>query len=184
MLKRMTTESPPTSEPTSSAATTSAPTTAPSTPIIAQFADCSIAAALSLIGEKWTMLILRDVFSGVRRFDDFLTRLQCSPAVLSARLKTLTDAGLLRKVGYRQPGERERFAYHPTRAAVELLPVLVGLMQWGDAHMKADGQGPAEVRSRVSGLRVRAALIDEAGEPVAPSDMQLMARPVAGTGRD
>lgn len=184
MLKRMTTESPTTSEPTASAPTTSAPTTAPSTPIIAQFADCSIAAALSLIGEKWTMLILRDVFSGVRRFDDFLTRLQCSPAVLSARLKTLTDAGLLRKVGYRQPGERERFAYHPTRAAVELLPVLVGLMQWGDAHMKADGQGPAEVRSRVSGLRVHAALIDEAGEPVAPSDMQLMARPVAGTGRD
>ncbi|MBU67850.1 MAG: transcriptional regulator [Cupriavidus sp.] len=184
----MTTESPTTSAPTASAPTTSAPTTsaptaAPSTPI-AQFADCSIAAALSLIGEKWTMLILRDVFSGVRRFDDFLTRLQCSPAVLSARLKTLTDAGLLRKVGYRQPGERERFAYHPTRAAVELLPVLVGLMQWGDAHMKADGQGPAEVRSRVSGLRVRAALIDEAGEPVAPSDMQLMARPVAGTGRD
>ncbi|GJG98775.1 helix-turn-helix domain-containing protein [Cupriavidus pauculus] len=140
----------------------------------AEFAQCSIAATLSLVGEKWTILILRDVFSGVQRFDDFLERLQCSPAVLSARLKTLTEAGLLRKVSYKEPGERERFAYRPTRAAVELLPVIVGLMQWGDAHMKPEGQGPAEIRSRVSGLKVTAALIDEAGELVSPSDMQLI----------
>ncbi len=64
---------------------------------------CSIAATLSLIGEKWTILILRDVFHGVTRFDDFLRRLECSPAVLSARLKTLTDAGLLRKVATASP---------------------------------------------------------------------------------
>ena len=138
------------------------------------FAQCSIAATLSLIGEKWTILILRDVFSGIQRFDDFLERLQCSPAVLSARLKTLTEAGLLRKVSYKEPGERERFAYRPTRAAVELLPVIVGLMQWGDAHMKPDGQGPAEIRSKTSGLRVRSALIDEADQLVSPSDMRLI----------
>ncbi|WP_423198657.1 MULTISPECIES: winged helix-turn-helix transcriptional regulator [unclassified Cupriavidus] len=136
--------------------------------------QCSIAAALSLLGEKWTMLILRDVFSGVRRFDDFLERLQCSPAVLSARLKTLTEAGLLRKVSYKEPGERERFGYQPTRAAVELLPVLVGLMQWGDAHLAAGGQGPAEVRSRTTGLKVKVALVDETGAPVSPADMQLL----------
>ncbi len=154
------------------------------TPPPSDFAQCSIAATLSLIGEKWTILILRDVFSGVRRFDEFLERLQCSPAVLSARLKTLTEAGLLRKVGYREPGERERFAYHPTRAAVELLPVIVGLMQWGDSHMKPDGQGPAEIRSRVTGLKVRAALIDEANQPVAPSDMQLVSLLTAPTSDD
>jgi len=149
------------------------------TPSPVDLTNCSIAGTLSLIGEKWTILILRDVFSGVRRFDDFLQRLQCSPAVLSARLKTLIEAGLLRKVSYKEPGERERFAYHPTRAAVDLLPVLVGLMQWGDAHLAADGNGPAEVRSKVSGLRVRAALIDEAGKPVSPSDMQLLAIPAS-----
>lgn len=140
----------------------------------ADFDQCSIAATLSLIGEKWTILILRDVFSGVQRFDDFLARLQCSPAVLSARLKTLTEAGLLRKVSYKDPGERERFAYRPTRAAVELLPVIVGLMQWGDAHLAAGGQGPAEIRSKASGLKVSAALVDELGHPVSPSDMQLV----------
>lgn len=150
----------------------------------ADFAQCSIAATLSLIGEKWTILILRDAFSGVSRFDDFVERLQCSPAVLSARLKTLTEAGLLRKVSYKEPGERERSAYRPTRAAVELLPVIVGLMQWGDAHMKPDGVGPAEIRSKLSGLRVRSALVDEAGQLVSPSDMQLISLLPTADGTD
>lgn len=134
---------------------------------------CSIAGTLSLIGEKWSMLILRDVLSGVSRFDDFLTRLQCSPAVLSARLKTLTEAGLLRRVSYREPGARERFAYRPTRAAVELLPVLIGLMQWGDRHLKG-GCGLMEVRSATSGLKVHAALIDEAGQEVPLNELKMV----------
>jgi len=150
-------------------------------PLPIDLMQCSIAGTLSLIGEKWTMLILRDVFSGVRRFDDFLQRLQCSPAVLSARLKTLTEAGLLRRVSYKEPGERERFQYHPTRAAVDLLPVLVGLMQWGDAHLAPSGQGPVEIRSKVSGLKVRAALVDEAGDFVAPADMQRLPLDSAAT---
>ncbi|UXC38329.1 helix-turn-helix transcriptional regulator [Cupriavidus gilardii] len=132
---------------------------------------CSIAGTLALIGEKWSMLILRDVLSGVSRFDDFLSRLQCSPAVLSARLKTLTEAGLLRRVSYREPGARARFAYRPTRAAVELLPVLIGLMQWGDRHLR-DGCGLVEVRSATSGLKVHAALIDEAGNEVPLNDLK------------
>ncbi len=136
--------------------------------------DCSIASTLSLIGEKWTILILRDIFSGISRFDDFLRRLECSPAVLSARLKTLTEAGLVRRVGYKEPGERERFEYRPTRAAVELLPVLVGLMQWGDRHLTADGTGPVEIRSRSNGQRVSAALVDEEGQAVSPSDMAVI----------
>lgn len=162
------------------------PIASPETPPIspADFAQCSIAGTLSLIGEKWTILILRDVFSGVRRFDDFLERLQCSPAVLSARLKTLTEAGLLRKIGYKEPGERERFAYHPTRAAVELLPVIVGLMQWGDDHLAPCGQGPAEIRSKVNGLKVRAALVDENNDPVAPNEMALISLLATGKDRD
>ncbi|AOY96528.1 transcriptional regulator [Cupriavidus sp. USMAA2-4] len=150
----------------------------PRDPVLDQ---CSIAATLALIGEKWTMLILRDVFHGIRRFDDFLERLQCSPAVLSARLKTLTDAGILRRVGYREPGARERFEYRPTRAAVELLPVLVGLMQWGDAHLSPDGQGPVVLRARTSGRPVHAALVDDTGEPVSPSDIAVQRIPRTAT---
>ncbi|WP_416052969.1 winged helix-turn-helix transcriptional regulator [Cupriavidus basilensis] len=135
--------------------------------------NCSIAATLSLIGEKWTILILRDVFHGIRRFDDFLERLQCSPAVLSARLKTLTEAGILRKVSYREPGERERFEYRPTRAAVELLPVIIGLMQWGDRHLAASGQGPVTLLTAPEGRRVRAALVDDADQLVRPNDIEI-----------
>jgi len=135
--------------------------------------NCSIAATLSLIGEKWTILILRDVFHGVRRFDEFLERLQCSPAVLSARLKTLTEAGILRKVSYREPGERERFEYRPTRAAVELLPVIIGLMQWGDRHMAASGKGPVELLTRSERRQVRAALVDDADQLVRPNDIEI-----------
>lgn len=134
---------------------------------------CSIAATLSLIGEKWTILILRDVFQGIRRFDDFLERLQCSPAVLSARLKTLTEAGILRRVGYREPGERERFEYRPTRAAVELLPVIIGLMQWGDRHLTADGKGPVDLLTRSERRPVRAALVDDQGQLVQPNDIEM-----------
>ncbi len=135
--------------------------------------DCSIAATLSLIGEKWTILILRDVFHGIRRFDDFLERLQCSPAVLSARLKTLTEAGILRKVSYREPGERERFEYRPTRAAVELLPVIVGLMQWGDRHLATGGQGPVALLTSTEHRPVRAALVDDTDQLVRPNDIRL-----------
>ncbi|MGO4326017.1 winged helix-turn-helix transcriptional regulator [Cupriavidus sp. 2TAF22] len=134
--------------------------------------NCSIAATLGLVGEKWTILILRDVFHGIRRFDDFLERLQCSPAVLSARLKTLSEAGILRKVSYREPGERERFEYRPTRAAVELIPVIVGLMQWGDRHLAPCGQGPVELLTP-AGRRVRAALVDDADELVRPNDIAI-----------
>lgn len=137
---------------------------------------CSVAATLALIGEKWSLLILRDVLSGVSRFDDFLARLQCSPAVLSARLKTLTEAGLLRRVGYREPGERERFAYRPTRAAVELLPVLIGLMQWGDRHLAGECGGPMEARSARTGLKVHAALVDEQNEVVEPGELKMVRR--------
>jgi len=133
---------------------------------------CSIAATLNLIGEKWTILILRDVFHGIRRFDDFLARLQCSPAVLSARLRTLTEAGILRKVGYQEPGERERFEYRPTRAAVELLPVLVGLLQWGDRHLAPHGQGPVALLTP-QGRHVRAALVDDMDALVRPNDIEL-----------
>ncbi|TWG88427.1 HxlR family transcriptional regulator [Cupriavidus gilardii J11] len=141
---------------------------------------CSIAGTLALIGEKWSILILRDVLQGVSRFDDFLARLQCSPAVLSARLKTLTEAGLLRRVRYREPGERQRFAYRPTRAAVELMPVIVGLMQWGDRHLAGQCGGPAEVRSTRSGLKVHAALVDEAGDVVPLNELKLVRAAHAG----
>jgi hypothetical protein len=120
------------------------------TPPPVDLTNCSIAATLSLIGEKWTILILRDVFSGVRRFDDFLERLQCSPAVLSARLKTLTEADSAQG---RLQGARASGNASPTirraRRSICFRPGRTDAM--GRRHMAADGSGPAEVRSKLSG---------------------------------
>jgi DNA-binding HxlR family transcriptional regulator len=101
--------------------------------------DCSLARALELVGERWTLLILRDCFFGVRRFTDFQTHLDISRAVLTQRLTGLVEAGLL----VRAPrGGREEYAM--TERGVALWPALFALTQWGEAQ---GSQGPRRVFS-------------------------------------
>src|SRR5918995_3853076 len=97
--------------------------------------NCSIAASLAVLGEKWTLLVLRDAFNGVRRFEDMYQRIGAPRQVLSARLARLVEEGLLRKVPYREPGQRQRDEYRLTRMGLDLYPALVALMQWGDRHL-------------------------------------------------
>jgi DNA-binding HxlR family transcriptional regulator len=104
--------------------------------------NCSLARSLEVVGERWTLLILRDLFFGVRRFTDLQAHLDIPRAVLSARLATLVEEGLVERRPYR-PGRDELL---PTARAVELWPVLYALIQWGDRHYAADG-GPRRVFS-------------------------------------
>jgi DNA-binding HxlR family transcriptional regulator len=103
---------------------------------------CSIARTLQLIGEKWSLLVLRDVFSGVRRFDDMQHRIGAPRQVLSARLGALVAAGILRRHPYRDPGQRTRYEYRLTQAGMDLYPVLVALLRWGDRHLD-NPEGPS-----------------------------------------
>lgn len=132
--------------------------------------DCSVAAAVAFIGDRWSLLLLREAFHGVRRYDDFLRKTGCSTAVLATRLRKLVEAGIFRRESYRAPGERPRHEYRLTRRGVDLLPVVVGLMQWGDRHVAGPGGGPVLLRDRRSGERVRAALVNESGALVDPHD--------------
>jgi len=92
--------------------------------------DCSIAQTLDVVGEWWTLLVLRNAFLGVRRFEDFQRDLGIARNVLTDRLRTLVDAGILERCQYQtQP---ERFEYRLTEKGIDLYPVLVGLLQWGD----------------------------------------------------
>jgi DNA-binding HxlR family transcriptional regulator len=100
--------------------------------------NCSIARALELIGERWSILILRDAFMGTHRFDEFQRRLGIARNVLQSRLERLVDAGIMRRVRYQE--RPERFEYRLTRKGVDLWPVLVALLNWGDRH--AASQGP------------------------------------------
>ena len=125
--------------------------------------NCTVQRTLDLIGEKWSMLVLRDAMNGVRRFDDFRRHVGLSESVLADRLRKLVAAGILDTVPYSEPGSRTRHEYRLTRKGWELWPVMIALKQWGDRYT-ADPEGPPlEVVHADCGERVRAAVVCGAG---------------------
>ena len=111
--------------------------------------DCGVAQALDIIGEWWTLLILRDAFLGVRRFDDFVERLGISRNVLTNRLDTLVDAGILERRPYDEA--RGRFDYVLTDKGRALWPVMTALRQWGDEWILGEGNEPVLLMHRDCG---------------------------------
>jgi DNA-binding HxlR family transcriptional regulator len=137
--------------------------------------SCSIARCLGVLGERWTFLILRDAFLGATRFAQFRDDLGVAPDVLSDRLNTLVDYGVMVREPYQEPGARARFAYQLTPAGRELQVVLCALQQWGDEHVPFMG-GPSMLR-RVRGTDrpVRVGYVDERGQEVEPDDVAMIA---------
>ncbi|MFF3346747.1 winged helix-turn-helix transcriptional regulator [Streptomyces sp. NPDC002779] len=101
---------------------------------------CSIADALALVGEKYSLLVLREVCLGNGRFDQLVRNIGAPRDILATRLRRLVDAGILTKRAYSE--RPQRFEYRPTRAGLELEPVLVTLMAWGDRHLRGDDNRP------------------------------------------
>jgi DNA-binding HxlR family transcriptional regulator len=99
-------------------------------------AGCSLARSLEVLGERWTLLIVRDAFYGVRRFGDFAEHLRIPRAVLTDRLRGLVDQGVLAKVAVPGSGYAE---YELTRKGRQLWPIVNGLIRWGDEHYAAGG---------------------------------------------
>jgi DNA-binding HxlR family transcriptional regulator len=129
--------------------------------------NCTIGATIGIIGEKWTFLVLREVFNGVRRFDDMQRRTGAPRQVLSDRLARLVERGLLRKIPYQERGQRSRQEYRLTEAGLDLYPVLVALMQWGDRHAASPAGPPALLTHRDCGEPVRLELTCAAGHRLA-----------------
>ena len=129
--------------------------------------DCSIARTLAVLGEKWTFLVLREAFFGVRRFADFQQATGAPRQVLSARLARLVEEGLLRRTPYQEPGQRRRFEYRLTEKGLDLYPIMIALMHWGDRHRPGPA-GPAVVLThRGCGAPVRQYLRCDEGHEVA-----------------
>ncbi|MCX4668830.1 helix-turn-helix transcriptional regulator [Streptomyces sp. NBC_01381] len=101
---------------------------------------CSIADALALVGEKYSLLVLREVCLGNGRFDQLVRNIGAPRDVLATRLRRLVDAGVLEKIPYSE--RPQRFHYRPTQAGLELEPVLMTLMAWGDRHLRKDDDRP------------------------------------------
>ena len=118
-------------------------------------ANCTIGAAVSAIGEKWTFLILREAFNGVRRFDDMRRRTQAPRQVLSDRLSRLVADGMLRRVPYQERGQRARHEYRLTQKGLDLYTVLVALMAWGDKYAVGPAGPQVQLTHRDCGADVR-----------------------------
>ncbi len=111
--------------------------------------DCSIAKTLSVIGDRWTLLVLRDCFLGGRRFDHFEASLGLSPHLLSLRLSKLVEHGILQRRPYQE--RPVRFEYRLTEKGRDLYPVIVSLLRWGDRWMGSEDGPPVELVHRGCG---------------------------------
>jgi len=136
---------------------------------------CSVARTLSVVGDRWTLLVLRDAFLGVRRFEDFravgLTRHR-----LADRLKKLVAAGVLERVRYQE--RPPRFEYRLTEKGRDLYPVLVSLVRWGDRWMAGEAGPPVELIHRGCGHVIMPVLAcPYCAEPVTARDMRAQAGP-------
>lgn len=139
----------------------------------AQPRQCSVARTLEIVGEKWALLAVREVFLGNRRFDEMVRRTGAPRDTLAARLRSLVGAGILERRQYSEHPARHE--YRLTEAGQELYPVILTLMRWGDKHL-ADDAGPPLVLEHACGHRLAAKVVCEAcGEPVEART----ARPVA-----
>src|SRR3954453_23027143 len=142
---------------------------------------CSVAGPLAVVGEKWSLLVLREAFLGVRRFADFHRILGAPKAVLTDRLTTLVEQEILDRVPYQAEGERQRHEYRLTPKGRDLYPTLVALMAWGDRYL-ADGQAPGELTHKDCGAPVHRGLSCEAGHAVAGPREVAPVRRVAAAG--
>ena len=125
--------------------------------------DCTVARALDVLGERWSLLVLRELFLGNRRFAGIQAATGAPRAVLSARLERLVAEGLIETRDYREEGQRTRAEYVLTAKGKDLQPVVTALRQWGDKYL-AGPEGPDVVlRHRGCGERVRVAIVCEAG---------------------
>jgi DNA-binding HxlR family transcriptional regulator len=127
-----------------------------------------LAGVLSLLGERWALLVVREVSLGLRRFDELATATGAPRTVLSERLRRLTEAGVLQTRPYQVPGSRARTEYVLTDAGVDLLPLLSAMSDWGTHHLGA--ADPIVYRHGGCGGRVTARLVCECGEETGPRD--------------
>ena len=136
---------------------------------------CSVARSMAVLGERWTILILREALLGTTRFADFERHLGLPPDRLSDRLGTLVEYGVMTKESYQEPGQRRRPSYHLTAAGRQLHVLIGALQQWGDDNLPRP-QGPTMVRkARRTERPVHVAFIDDLGYEVPADDVDTIA---------
>jgi DNA-binding HxlR family transcriptional regulator len=143
--------------------------------VSAQPRECSVARTLEVVGEKWALLAVREVFLGNGRFDEMVRRTGAPRDTMAARLRALVASGILERRQYSE--HPARFEYHLTQAGRDLYPVILTLMRWGDRYLAGPAGPPLELEHRC-GHRLSAQLVCEAcGDPVSTTDTRPVRRP-------
>jgi DNA-binding HxlR family transcriptional regulator len=130
---------------------------------------CSIARTAQILGDRWSVLVVRNLFNGVRRFDALQQHLGIARDVLTKRLALLVDEGIVERRAYRPEGERTRHEYALTPAGRDLRTVMVALMDWGDAHRPGEDGPPMSLRHRDCGAGIHAHLACADGHEIETS---------------
>lgn len=133
--------------------------------------ECSIANALAVVGERWSLLVLREALLGRTRFDEMVANTGASRDILAARLRSLVDAGVLEKRLYDE--HPRRFEYLPTESGRALRPILLALMDWGDTYV-TDGPPPTVWEHSCGSELHVSAVCAACGEPVAATPARLL----------
>jgi len=140
--------------------------------------NCGIGQALEVLGDWWTLLIIRDAFFGARRFGDFERSLGIAKNILTARLQHLVDHEIFEKVDIGSEGQR--FEYRLTSKGRALVPVLTALREWSDEWVFGPGNEPVIMKDRKTGRRVpKLRLLDADGQPLDPRDLRAVPGPGA-----
>ena len=139
---------------------------------------CSVARTLDIVGERWTLLVLRDAFNGLSKFDEFAESLPIARNILASRLKTLVDHDVLARELYQE--HPPRYQYRLTAKGAALYPVLIGLFNWGDEFLAGEGGPPVKFNHRdcdapaaPGTARPEAVVVcGGCGEPLGPRDVR------------
>jgi DNA-binding HxlR family transcriptional regulator len=138
--------------------------------------DCSIARTMALVGAPWTLVVVRDLMLGVRRFDDLVAHLGIARNVLARRLDELVGAGLVEPVPYRADGQRARREYRLTARGLDLRPVLFALLAYGDTHLADEDGPPVRLVHRDCGAGVELTATCADGHAVPNDDVRVRRR--------
>ncbi len=143
-----------------------------------EYLNCSLADTLNLIGEWWTILVLREAFFGTRRFEDFQQQLGIARNILTARLGTLCDSGIMERVPVKQGAKRHE--YRLTTMGRDLLTVIIALTQWGDRWLRKDQGEPVIFIDRESGEDIpQVSIRSKDGRQLKARDLAMRAGPGA-----
>jgi DNA-binding HxlR family transcriptional regulator len=130
---------------------------------------CSVARTLDVVGERWTLLVLRDAFSGATRFEEFAARLPVARNILTDRLRTLVAHDILERHAYSE--HPPRYEYRLTRRGADLYPALISLLNWGDQYLAGADGPPVDLRHRDCGGQLHTAVVcASCGDEVTPTE--------------